>query len=464
MQIFRAPPLGASDSLPQRILLVENSRAYTQVVCEAIRQKLGLPVTVVATLAEARAALQSRDDWFMVLTSLVLADGARDAVVEFFLSHGLPTVVVSGVYDEDLRQQVLGRQIVDYVLKNTPGSIDYLIWLVQRLERNRRIGALVVDDSRSARAHAAGLLRMYGFRVIEAANAQAGMAALDGDPGIRLAIVDQEMPGMKGDEFTRLLRTRRARDHLAIVGISGTQDASLIPRFLKNGANDFLHKPFSREEFFCRISQNIDQLELIGTLQDLATRDFLTGLPNRRSFLQQSEEKLPQWQAESLPVTSAVIDIDHFKHINDSWGHEAGDCALRALAGVIAAHTGDAALSARFGGEEFCMLVPGLSDAQSWSYFDALRRKIEDMEVVLPGSGVTLRMTASIGVYRTQSHDEPLNMLLSEADRHLYLAKADGRNRINTDGHSENETPPAVQRAPRYSENLPYVQTAAKLG
>ncbi|WP_411834495.1 diguanylate cyclase [Pseudoxanthomonas mexicana] len=462
--IFRNTTPAGNDALPQRILLVENSRAYTQVVCEAIRQKLGLPVTVVATLAEARAALQSREDWFMVLTSLVLADGTRDQVVEFFLSQGLPTVVVSGVYDEDLRQQVLGRQIVDYVLKNTPGSIDYLVWLVQRLERNRRIGALVVDDSRSARAHSASLLRLYGFRVIEAADAQEGMAALEGDPGIRLAIVDQEMPGMKGDEFTRQLRVRHARDHLAIIGISGTQNASLIPRFLKSGANDFLHKPFSREEFFCRVSQNIDQLELIGTLQDLATRDFLTGLPNRRSFLQQSEEKLPQWQAESLPVTAAVIDVDHFKHINDTWGHEAGDCALRALAAVIVGHTGDAALSARFGGEEFCMLVPGLSDAQSWSYFDALRRKIEEMEVTLPGSGVTLRMTASIGVYRTQSHDDRLHMLLGEADRHLYLAKADGRNRINTDGHSESETPQAGPRTSRYGESLPYVQAAAATG
>jgi CheY-like chemotaxis protein len=140
------PLMTESSPLPQRVLLVENSRAYTQVVAQAIEQQLELPVTVAATLAEAQEALERHDDWFMVLTGLVLADGDRDTVVDFFLHRGLPTVVVSGMYDEDLRERMLRRQIIDFVLKNTPGNLDYIVWLVQRLERNRRISALVVDD------------------------------------------------------------------------------------------------------------------------------------------------------------------------------------------------------------------------------------------------------------------------------------------------------------------------------
>src|SRR5690606_8287917 len=171
----------------------------------------------------------------------------------------------------------------------------------------------------------------------QAADGAAALLALEADPTIRLVIVDQEMPGMEGVELTRRLRALRARDKVAVIGISGNSDPSLIPRFLKNGANDFLRKPFSREEFFCRVSQNVDQLELIGTLQDLATRDFLTGLPNRRSFLENSQRQL------ALPgndddVAVAMVDIDHFKHINDSFGHEAGDQAIRAVAGILQPH------------------------------------------------------------------------------------------------------------------------------
>src|SRR5690606_3878250 len=116
-----------SPPLPQRVLLVENSRAFVQAVAQAIEQQLELPVTVASTLAEARAALAAHDDWFLVLTGLVLADGAHETVVDCFLGRELPTVVVSGVYDEELRERLLRRQIIDFVLKNTPGSLDYKI-------------------------------------------------------------------------------------------------------------------------------------------------------------------------------------------------------------------------------------------------------------------------------------------------------------------------------------------------
>ncbi len=337
-------------------------------------------------------------------------------------------MVVSGVYDESLRKRVLTQQIIDFVLKNAPGSIDYLAWLVQRLARNRSIAALVVDDSRSARAYAASLLAMYGYQVVEAADGAAGLKAVEANPAIRLAVVDQEMPGMEGVEFTRRLRAIRARDKLAVIGLSGNSDPSLVPRFLKNGANDFLRKPFSREEFFCRVSQNVDQLELIGTLQDLATRDFLTGLPNRRHFLEQSQRLLPQWLARSDTVSVAMLDIDHFKHINDNWGHEAGDDALRAVATTVAAHARPQDLVARFGGEEFCMLVPGLDAPAASAYFETLRQRIDALQVQVGGQ--TLRITISIGVCRSDAQCDALHPLLAEADKHLYLAKAGGRNRV----------------------------------
>jgi len=418
--------------LPQRVLLVENSRTFTSMLRAAIEHRLELPVSVASTLAEAGELLESRQDWFLVLTGLVLADGDRDEVVEFFVSRGLPTVVVSGVYDEDVRRRVLEQKIIDYVLKNTPGSVDYLVWLVQRLERNRRIDALVVDDSPSARGYAAALLRMYGHPVHEAADGEAGLAAIEAHPAIRLAVVDQEMPGMQGVEFIRRLRMQRSRDTVTVIGLSGTTDASLVPRFLKNGANDFLRKPFSREEFFCRVSQNVDQLELIGSLQDLATRDFLTGLPNRRFFLDHSQRRLERVSKDDDRVAVAMVDIDHFKHINDTWGHDAGDNALRACAATVAAHAREGDLVARFGGEEFCLLAPGFEPEAAHAYFDALRRSIAALRI--PVGDDVLRMTVSVGVCCLHADRGSLHALISEADRQLYLAKAGGRDNVRLSG------------------------------
>ena len=434
MSTSAAPlPRPTLSPLPQRVLLVENSRAFTSMLRHEIQSRVELPVTVASSLAEAGRLLDQFDDWFLVLTGLVLADGDRDAVLDFFAARGLPTVVVSGVYDEDLRKRALSQQVIDYVLKNAPGAIDYLVWLVRRLERNRHISALVVDDSRAARAHAGALLSMYGYRVVEAADGAAGLLAAQNDDTIRLAVVDQEMPGMEGVEFTRRLRALRPRDQVAVVGLSGNSDPSLIPRFLKNGANDFLRKPYSREEFFCRISQNVDQLELIGTLQDLATRDFLTGLPNRRHFLENSEQLLPQWLSNDQPVAAAMLDIDHFKHINDTWGHEAGDLALCAVAASVSGHARPQDLVARFGGEEFCLLVPGLDVAAAEAYFESLREGISRLPI--PIRQASLSLTVSIGVCRScDTSENSLHRLISEADRRLYLAKAGGRNRVVATG------------------------------
>lgn len=419
--------IAQSPVLPQRVLVVENSRAYAQAIAGAIELQLELPVVVASTLAEARELLDRHDDWFLALTGLVLADGDREAVIDCFHDRGISTVVVTGVYDEDLRERMLRRRVIDVVLKSTPGSLDYIIWLVKRLERNRRISALVVDDSASARLHTVALLETFGYRVVQAVDGSNALHALESDPTIRLAIIDQEMPGMQGVELTRRLRALRARDRVAVIGVSGREDATLVARFLKSGANDFLRKPYSREEFFCRVSQNVDQLELIGSLQDLATRDFLTGLPNRRHFLDQAEQMVIRMQAVQRPLAMAILDVDHFKRINDGWGHEAGDHALREVATVLSLHARPEDLVARFGGEEFCVLAPGLDRTAQSAYFDTLRRRIEDLSMETPSGA--LRMTVSIGVRAARAGDG-LHQLLAEADRRLYLAKARGRNRV----------------------------------
>ena len=427
-----SPPAGFDSRpitpLPQRILLVENSRTFTTMLREAIEQRLELPVSVASSLAEAGALLDAEDDWFLVLTGLVLSDGDRDGVVAYFVERGLPTIVVSSVYDEDLRRRVLQQDIIDYVLKNTPGSLDYLVWLVQRLERNRRISALVVDDSPSARGYAASLLAMYGYRVAEAGDGQAALQALEADPAIRLAIVDQEMPGMDGVELTRRLRALRARDRVAVIGISGNSDPSLIPRFLKNGANDFLRKPFSREEFFCRVSQNVDQLELIGTLQDLATRDFLTGLPNRQQLQQQLDKILVDGGRLQHRVAVLCVGLDDFKGINEQFSYQVGDQLLLALADRLRAHSGRLGALARLGGDQFALVQANIE--QPYEAAELAQSILDDLEVPFDlDHHQQIRLRATIGITLFPEDGDSTEKLLQKAEQTMTLAKARSRNR-----------------------------------
>ena len=411
---------------PAKILLVENSRMFQEMVGEALESELGIPVIHAKTLAEAGQAIEKHGQFMLVITGLVLADGNQETIVDYFLARKLPTVIVSGVYDEALRQRFLSRSVIDYILKNAPGAVEYLVWLVRRLERNHRITALVIDDTESARLLTSSLLQMYGFSVVQANNGKEGLERLAEDGAIRLVVTDQEMPEMTGIEFTRQARGSYSRDRLSIIGVSGADKSSLVAQFLKNGANDFLHKPFSREEFFCRISQNIENLELIGSLQDLATKDFLTGLANRRYFFDRGQQMFDQAGQKKKKLHVAMLDIDHFKKINDSYGHDGGDVALKTVAAAVAKFARPQDLVARFGGEEFALLTMDMGNTEAEYFFEGLRARIERLEVSFNDQKIPV--TTSVGVCldrRGSLHD-----MLSEADRVLYLAKAGGRNQV----------------------------------
>lgn len=414
---------------PQRVLIVENSRSYAGILAEAVETRLNLPVVLVRTMAEAQTALEQHRDIFLILSGLVLPDAPQDELIDRLSSTGLPLVVVSSKYDEELRDRILGRSVVDYVIKSAPGHLEYLTWLVQRLDRNRRIAALVVDDSPSARLMVAEQLSSYGFQVLLASSGEEGLAAVEQNPGIRLVITDHEMPGMTGVELATKLRERFSRERLAIIGVSGASKPELVARFLKNGANDFLHKPYSREEFFCRVSQNVDNLDLIGALQDLATKDFLTGLSNRRHFFEVTGQRLDAMKRTPQPLAVATIDIDHFKKINDTYGHDGGDIALKAVSRAVTEHARTNDMVARFGGEEFVVFAPGLDAKSGWAYFESLRERIAAIVVEL-ADGQHFQLTTSIGVCISPDGSQNIHALLSDSDRMLYTAKAGGRNQV----------------------------------
>ncbi|WP_284377952.1 response regulator [Litoribrevibacter albus] len=413
-------------SQKKRILVVEDSPIVLKIIRHIIHQELNSKhyhVDYAESLAEAQACV-AEHQYFAALADLNLPDAPDGEVVQYILSNKIPCIVLTGSYSEERREKLLMMGIVDYVVKESRFSYAYAVKLIQRLSLNEHIKVLVVEDSTTARKYLRTLLEQHLFQVLEAEH---GVQALDvyrAHPDIRLIITDYNMPEMDGFELVRQIRTQSDKSDLAIIGLSSMEKGALSAKFIKNGANDFLQKPFFPEELHCRVIHNLESIEQIQALNEAANRDYLTNLYNRR-YLYSAGEELYKSAQQGRPLAVAVMDIDHFKSFNDSYGHEAGDAMLVHM-GELLSESFSRFVTARLGGEEFCVLLPGLSQTQARTLMDQFRLRFEDEGVYLGDN--YLQATISIGVTSYLGHS--LDSMLHHADELLYRAKEMGRNSV----------------------------------
>jgi diguanylate cyclase (GGDEF)-like protein len=319
---------------------------------------------------------------------------------------------------------------VDYVVKESRVGLRYLCNMVHRLLKNREIKAMVVDDASAIRTHVGSLLRQYQFQVLEAENGQQALDILRDNRDIKLIISDYTMAPIDGFEMTKTIRETYEKEELAIIGLSGVDSATLSARFIKVGANDFITKPFQPEEFFCRITQTVDLIEKTQALVDAATRDFLTGLYNRRFFFENGEGKLNRARREGTNIALAMLDIDHFKSVNDTYGHDVGDEVLKGVSKLLVECTRDHDLVARMGGEEFCILLNDITKNELSELLEALRKTIEQKQYASLED--RKNVTSSFGVVYAQA-GENLDDLVKRADKLLYCSKETGRNKVTVE-------------------------------
>ncbi|MBF0610117.1 MAG: diguanylate cyclase [Magnetococcales bacterium] len=410
------------------LLVVEDSKMFLKVLSERIAKDTPFSILPAGSLQEAQEILQRypASEIFCALLDLNLPDAGRGEVVDLVISHGVPAIIFTGDFEESLREDILNKGVIDYVLKESASSIDYVVELVMRLYRNQKIKVLVADDSTSARNVISKLLKRYMFHVVEASDGQEALNTLDNNPDIKLLIVDYNMPVMDGFQLTKKVRSKFDKSSKAIIGVSSYGNNLLSAKFIKNGANDFINKPFLNEEFFCRISQNLDTIEYVQALKNAAIRDFLTGLHNRRYLFDVGRQLHSSARRGQITLTIAILDLDFFKKVNDTYGHDAGDEVLKSISRLLAGFFRETDVVARTGGEEFVVLCVDLAADKVAELFDSLRQRIQQEEVVWKEG--SLHITASIGV--TVMLEETLDETMAQADRMLYCAKEGGRNQV----------------------------------
>ncbi len=304
--------------------------------------------------------------------------------------------------------------------------------------------ALVVDDSPSQRALVADILREHHLfeRVDEAGDGAEALERLRRAPPVDLVICDAVMPGMDGFEFLAAVRRQAEWADIPIMMLTVLDDPAQSARGLDLGASDYVRKPFDPAELVARVRAQLQvkglrmELQLANErLQALAATDELTGLWNRRTFVERVEQEWGRSVRYGRPFAFIMVDIDRFKAINDAHGHQAGDEVLRAVASRLSRVRRPPDFICRYGGEEFALFLPETTLSGGMVAAERLRSALAASPVDLGKLGVSIAVTASFGVSAgpdpaIRSVDE----LIAAADRALYRAKAEGRNRVAAAG------------------------------
>lgn len=411
------------------ILLVEDSKFFASLVMRKFATVEGYMVHWAQSFEEARNYMQNgTSDIFMALLDLNLPDAPRGEVVDWFVQKGVPSIVFTGGFDDKVRDAILSKNVVDYVLKENESSLDALVQSVQRIQRNQNITVMVVDDSRTAREYVGRMLSIHQYNVLQASGGQEALDLLEANPETKLVITDYNMPDMDGFALVKNIRKKHPKEQLAIIGMSAQGSNILSARFIKAGANDFINKPFLTEEFYCRVAQNVEIMEYIELIRDMSYIDPLTGLANRRKFFEEGPDMFKQAGEGQLPIAVAMADIDHFKRVNDTYGHDSGDQVIKLVADELNERFGKDGLVCRFGGEEFCILLTGEAATQAEARIEIFRATIEN--AIVEHDSFKLRCTISVGVCTYLA--ENLDQMVVRADDALYEAKNSGRNQVVT--------------------------------
>lgn len=409
--------------MTRKILIVEDTPAMARVQ-KHIALNAGYEVDIAESLAQTKELI-SKNSYFCAVVDFILPDAPSGEAVPCTINADIPTIVMTGNIDKKTRDTVEKYPIIDYIIKENKQAYQYLEKQLQRLPRNENVKVLVVYDSKSTRRYICSLLVRHKYQIIEAQDGQEALNLLEASPDISVIITDNEMPNMNGDELCSEIRRLYSNDEKAIIGISGSDSVGLSSLFLKNGANDYLHKPFNSEEFYCRLSQNVDMLDLIATIRRQANTDYLTNLPNRRYFFEVAEKSLKQIKHTKGDGALAMLDIDHFKSINDTYGHDVGDEVLKGLSICFSKYF-KKHLVARLGGEEFAVYFIDVDKQEALKRLEGFRYFIEMNSQEF--SKAKIKFTISIGFANGPVYQ--IDELLKQADLKLYDAKESGRNKV----------------------------------
>ncbi len=291
---------------------------------------------------------------------------------------------------------------------------------------------LIIDDSKTVREVTLSLLKDEGMFTFyhDAASGEKGLEILKEHP-VDVVLCDLMMSGMTGFEFLHILRSDAQYVDLPVIMLTGQESQKDKVCGLELGASDYVTKPFDAGELIARVKIQLKIKLLQDRLKALANTDPLTLLSNRRCLFDVLTRELERSQRSGKPCSVVIVDIDRFKKVNDTYGHHLGDEVLVAVARELQEHMRAYDLAARFGGEEFVLLLPETDKSQAVSIAERIRASVEAMTFGGKLEPLMLTITAGVATFpaiELKSADD----LICVADQALCRGKEAGRNRVET--------------------------------
>jgi len=295
---------------------------------------------------------------------------------------------------------------------------------------------LIVDDVEDNIEILGDLLTFDGYNVQTARSGESALKRVQ-ESRPDLILMDILMPGMDGFEVCERLKADSSTNDIPVVFVSSMTDLESKVKGFKIGGVDYINKPFQHAEVLVRVNTHITMLRLRkdlemrnAELERLANTDYLTNLYNRRRFFLRAEKIYAEAVRTGYPISITLIDLDHFKQVNDTHGHLIGDQVLVHIAHLIRDHCRENDMAARYGGEEFAILHPDINKIAAYEVVERVREKVNNTPFISGANEIDLTLSAGIIDSETCKDCPRVDDILALADIALYRAKDGGRNQV----------------------------------
>lgn len=422
----------------EKVLIIDDSKLIRRNIRSEL-EKLDYIVYEAASSKEAEEHLLN--EYFDVITTdMILPDASGLEVCQKIKSNlkfeNTAVIIITSKADTATRAQCFKSGATGYFTKSTINKTlsIFLKSLKHFVNKCRFDGlkALIVEDSALQRQFISGLLKKISIHTVGVETIDSAIQTIEKKSFVPdLILVDYFFSsGQTCEDLISYIRRDQRFNKVPVIAMTVADDREIRTRLFHLGVNDFFHKPFDVEEFYLRMRVHLQNKMLLDDmekknqlLQTQAITDSLTGIYNRRYFYEALNAENARFQRTKDVYSLIIFDIDHFKRINDQYGHTSGDEVIKEIASILKNSTRDADTAARYGGEEFIVLLPSTSCAGATILAEKLRETIHSHIF----AGLDIVVTCSFGV-ASVTEAALSEKVVSLADKYLYQAKDMGRN------------------------------------